>query len=93
MQQSFLQILDSGEQIGLKHFRPIKPLGSGDTGRLISIFFKSLKEKKKKKLHSKVALHGSVHLVELCGTGLQFAMKAMDKNVMLNRNKVIYNVD
>ncbi|NP_001310785.1 phototropin-1 isoform X1 [Ziziphus jujuba] len=56
------KILDSGEQIGLKHFRPIKPLGSGDTG--------------------------SVHLVELCGTGLYFAMKAMDKNVMLNRNKV-----
>nr|AML79229.1 putative LOV domain-containing protein [Frangula caroliniana] len=56
------KILDSGEQIGLKHFRPIKPLGSGDTG--------------------------SVHLVELCGTGLHFAMKAMDKGVMLNRNKV-----
>ncbi|KAM4095502.1 hypothetical protein ACJW30_08G033900 [Castanea mollissima] len=56
------KILDSGEQIGLKHFRPIKPLGSGDTG--------------------------SVHLVELCGTGLYFAMKAMDKDAMLNRNKV-----
>nr|AML78798.1 putative LOV domain-containing protein [Linum strictum] len=56
------KIQDSGEQIGLKHFRPVKPLGSGDTG--------------------------SVHLVELCGTGLFFAMKAMDKNVMLNRNKV-----
>ncbi|XP_016170051.1 phototropin-1 isoform X2 [Arachis ipaensis] len=55
-------ILDSGEQIGLKHFRPVKPLGSGDTG--------------------------SVHLVELCGTGHHFAMKAMDKGVMLNRNKV-----
>ncbi|KAE8680497.1 Phototropin-2 [Hibiscus syriacus] len=56
------KVLDSGEKIGLKHFRPVKPLGSGDTG--------------------------SVHLVELCGTGLHFAMKAMDKNVMLNRNKV-----
>nr|AML76685.1 putative LOV domain-containing protein [Tellima breviflora] len=56
------KVLDSGEEIGLKHFRPVKPLGSGDTG--------------------------SVHLVELCGTGLHFAMKAMDKNVMLNRNKV-----
>ncbi|MED6182537.1 Phototropin-1 [Stylosanthes scabra] len=56
------KILDSGEQIGLKHFRPVKPLGSGDTG--------------------------SVHLVELCGTGHYFAMKAMDKGVMLNRNKV-----
>nr|AML78470.1 putative LOV domain-containing protein [Copaifera officinalis] len=56
------KFLDSGEQIGLKHFRPIKPLGSGDTG--------------------------SVHLVELCGTGHYFAMKAMDKSVMLNRNKV-----
>jgi hypothetical protein len=33
--------------------------------------------------------HGSVHLVELCGTDLCFAMKAMDKSVMLNRNKVL----
>ncbi|MCD7455122.1 Phototropin-1 [Datura stramonium] len=56
------KILESGEPIGLKHFKPIKPLGSGDTG--------------------------SVHLVELCGTGQRFAMKAMDKNIMLNRNKV-----
>nr|AML77251.1 putative LOV domain-containing protein [Berberidopsis beckleri] len=56
------KILDSGEEIGLKHFKPIKPLGSGDTG--------------------------SVHLVELYGTGEYFAMKAMDKGVMLNRNKV-----
>nr|AML78069.1 putative LOV domain-containing protein [Myristica fragrans] len=56
------KILQSGEQIGLKHFRPVKPLGSGDTG--------------------------SVHLVELCGTGELFAMKVMDKSIMLNRNKV-----
>ncbi|KAK6144511.1 hypothetical protein DH2020_021331 [Rehmannia glutinosa] len=56
------KVLDSGEEIGLKHFKPIKPLGSGDTG--------------------------SVHLVELCGTGQHFAMKAMDKGIMLNRNKV-----
>ncbi|KAK7261417.1 hypothetical protein RIF29_27727 [Crotalaria pallida] len=56
------KIIDNGEQIGLKHFRPVKPLGSGDTG--------------------------SVHLVELCETGQYFAMKAMDKGVMLNRNKV-----
>ncbi|XP_057955036.1 phototropin-1 isoform X2 [Malania oleifera] len=56
------KIQDSGEQIGLKHFRPVKPLGFGDTG--------------------------SVHLVELCGTGEYFAMKTMDKSVMLNRNKV-----
>nr|AML79361.1 putative LOV domain-containing protein [Peperomia fraseri] len=56
------KILKSGEQLSLKHFRPLKPLGSGDTG--------------------------NVHLVELCGTGELFAMKAMDKNAMLNRNKV-----
>ncbi|KAL8143246.1 hypothetical protein V2J09_016278 [Rumex salicifolius] len=49
-------------RIGLDHFKPIKPLGSGDTG--------------------------SVHLVELRGTGKLYAMKAMDKSVMLNRNKV-----
>ncbi|KAK3019457.1 hypothetical protein RJ639_005141, partial [Escallonia herrerae] len=30
---------------------------------------------------------GSVHLVELKGTGELYAMKAMDKSVMLNRNK------
>lgn len=56
------KILDGGEQISLKHFRPVKPLGSGDTG--------------------------SVHLVELFGSGELFAMKAMDKGIMLNRNKV-----
>ncbi|PKA48519.1 Phototropin-1A [Apostasia shenzhenica] len=56
------KIIESGDKIGLKHFRPVKSLGSGDTG--------------------------SVHLVELVETGEFFAMKAMDKNVMLNRNKV-----
>lgn len=30
----------------------------------------------------------SVHLVELIGSGQLFAMKAMDKYMMLNRNKV-----
>lgn len=54
--------LRRGERLGLKHFRPIKPLGSGDTG--------------------------SVHLVELRGTGQVFALKAMDKFMMLQRNKV-----
>lgn len=29
-----------------------------------------------------------MHLVELCETGEYFAMKAMDKGMMLNRNKV-----
>ncbi|KAL5204860.1 hypothetical protein ABZP36_009731 [Zizania latifolia] len=56
------KVLESGETIDLKHFRPVKPLGSGDTG--------------------------SVHLVELLNSGEYFAMKAMDKNTMLNRNKV-----
>uniref|UniRef100_A0A1J3GQS0 non-specific serine/threonine protein kinase n=1 Tax=Noccaea caerulescens TaxID=107243 RepID=A0A1J3GQS0_NOCCA len=50
-----------GETVGLHHFKPIKPLGSGDTG--------------------------SVHLVELKGTGELYAMKAMEKTMMLNRNK------
>ncbi|CAJ1942085.1 unnamed protein product [Sphenostylis stenocarpa] len=31
---------------------------------------------------------GSVHLVELKGTGELYAMKAMEKSIMLNRNKV-----
>ena len=35
-----------------------------------------------------IILNRSVHLVELLGTGEYFAMKAMDKSVMLNRNKV-----
>ncbi|XP_062225321.1 phototropin-2-like [Phragmites australis] len=56
------KITITGEKIGLKHFKPVKPLGCGDTG--------------------------SVHLVELQGSGELFAMKAMDKSVMLNRNKV-----
>nr|AML78856.1 putative LOV domain-containing protein [Oresitrophe rupifraga] len=56
------KITASGEKIGLHHFKPIRPLGAGDTG--------------------------SVHLVELKGTGELFAMKAMEKSVMLNRNKV-----
>nr|AML77202.1 putative LOV domain-containing protein [Digitalis purpurea] len=60
--EAIKKIQDSGEVLALKHFKPIKPLGSGDTG--------------------------SVHLVELSGTGQYFAMKAMDKGVMLNRNKV-----
>nr|AML77629.1 putative LOV domain-containing protein [Oenothera clelandii] len=56
------KITERGEKIGLHHFEPIKPLGSGDTG--------------------------SVHLVELKGSGELFAMKAMEKSVMLYRNKV-----
>nr|AML76586.1 putative LOV domain-containing protein [Atriplex rosea] len=56
------KVIESGEPISLKHFKPVKPLGAGDTG--------------------------SVHLVELCGSGEYFAMKAMDKTAMLNRNKV-----
>ncbi|KAK9109590.1 hypothetical protein Sjap_017650 [Stephania japonica] len=56
------KITARGEVIGLKHFKPIKPLGCGDTG--------------------------SVHLVELQGTGELYAMKAMDKSAMMNRNKV-----
>uniref|UniRef100_A0A126X330 non-specific serine/threonine protein kinase n=1 Tax=Illicium floridanum TaxID=13098 RepID=A0A126X330_ILLFL len=60
--RAILKIIESGEQICLKHFKPIRPLGCGDTG--------------------------SVHLVELEGTGELYAMKAMDKSVMLNRNKV-----
>ena len=36
------QVLESGEQIGLKHFRPVKPLGSGDTGRLVNKIFLSV---------------------------------------------------
>lgn len=34
-----------------------------------------------------------MHLVELCGTDQYFAMKAMDKGVMLNRNKVLKYLD
>nr|AML79503.1 putative LOV domain-containing protein [Woodsia ilvensis] len=56
------QVRERGEKIGLKHFRPLKPLGFGDTG--------------------------SVHMVELRGSGELFAIKAMEKGVMLNRNKV-----
>ncbi|KAL8154838.1 hypothetical protein AgCh_000258 [Apium graveolens] len=60
--QAIHKITSTGERIGLNHFKPIRPLGCGDTG--------------------------SVHLVELKGTGELFAMKAMEKTIMLNRNKV-----
>ncbi|KAA0025927.1 Methyltransferase type 11 [Cucumis melo var. makuwa] len=33
--------------------------------------------------------HFNVHFVELCGIDQYFAMKAMDKGVMLNRNKTV----
>ncbi|KAG8657685.1 phototropin-2 isoform X1 [Manihot esculenta] len=56
------KITSRGEKIGLHHFKPIKPLGCGDTG--------------------------SVHLVELKESGQLYAMKAMEKSMMLNRNKV-----
>nr|AHZ63871.1 phototropin [Pteridium aquilinum] len=56
------KVREKGEKMSLKHFRPLKPLGFGDTG--------------------------SVHLVELRGSGELFAIKAMEKSVMLNRNKV-----
>nr|AHZ63903.1 phototropin [Coleochaete irregularis] len=46
----------------LRNFKPIRPLGAGDTG--------------------------NVHLVELVGTGCRFAMKAMEKEAMVRRNKV-----
>ncbi|XP_041990400.1 phototropin-2-like [Salvia splendens] len=59
---AIIKVTENGEKIGLNHFKPIRPLGCGDTG--------------------------SVHLVELIGTGQLFAMKAMDKSMMLNRNKV-----
>ncbi len=54
--------MNSEGPLNLRHFRPLKPLGCGDTG--------------------------SVHLVELRGSGRLFAMKAMDKDIMVNRNKV-----
>ncbi|KAL9370356.1 hypothetical protein Peur_035496 [Populus x canadensis] len=56
------KITSRGEEIGLHHFKPIKPLGCGDTG--------------------------SVHLVELQGSGELYAMKAIEKSTMLNPNKV-----
>ncbi|CAK9270620.1 unnamed protein product [Sphagnum jensenii] len=56
------EVRSKGQNLGLKDFRPIKPLGCGDTG--------------------------SVHLVELRETGEVFAMKAMEKSMMLSRNKV-----
>nr|AML76655.1 putative LOV domain-containing protein [Polypremum procumbens] len=60
--EAIRKITATGEKIGLNHFKPIRPLGCGDTG--------------------------SVHLVELKGSGQLFAMKAMDKSIMMNRNKV-----
>nr|AML79540.1 putative LOV domain-containing protein [Hedwigia ciliata] len=60
--QAMIKVRSGGQKLGLKHFKPIKPLGCGDTG--------------------------SVHLVALRGTAHVYAMKAMDKTVMVDRNKV-----
>ncbi|CAI5494129.1 unnamed protein product [Closterium sp. Naga37s-1] len=60
--QAIQEVIKKDGKLSLKHFRPIKPLGAGDTG--------------------------SVHLVELRDTTRLFAMKAMYKEVMVNRNKV-----
>nr|AML76647.1 putative LOV domain-containing protein [Pulvigera lyellii] len=60
--EAMMKARSGGQKLGLKHFKPIKPLGCGDTG--------------------------SVHLVELRGTDQVYAMKAMDKTVMVDRNKV-----
>ncbi|VAH31357.1 unnamed protein product [Triticum turgidum subsp. durum] len=79
------KIIETGEKIGLKHFKPVKPLGCGDTGSKFGV------------LGNPVQIYPylcrqvwliHVHLVELQGSGELFAMKAMDKSVMLNRNKV-----
>nr|AML77519.1 putative LOV domain-containing protein [Holarrhena pubescens] len=60
--EAIQKITETSGKIGLHHFKPVRPLGCGDTG--------------------------SVHLVELKGTGQLYAMKAMDKSIMMNRNKV-----
>eukprot|EP00850_Spirogloea_muscicola_P026026 SM005249S17810 [mRNA] locus=s5249:28:675:- [translate_table: standard] len=59
--QALRKIKARDGRIDIHHFRPVKPLGSGDVG--------------------------SVLLVELEGTGRLFAMKAMDKVVLEQRNK------
>nr|AHZ63904.1 phototropin [Coleochaete scutata] len=60
--QAIRGIKTSSGRLGLRHFKPIRPLGAGDTG--------------------------NVHLVELKGSNCLFAMKAMDKESMISRNKV-----
>ncbi|GBG64446.1 hypothetical protein CBR_g44332 [Chara braunii] len=60
--KAIIKVREKCGRLTLKNFRPIRPLGSGDTG--------------------------SVHLVELVDTGKLFAMKAMDKQMILNRNKL-----
>nr|AML79646.1 putative LOV domain-containing protein [Mougeotia sp. BC-2016] len=60
--EAILKVQSSEGSVGLRHFKPVRPLGCGDTG--------------------------SVHLVELKGSGRLFAMKAMDKGIMVERNKV-----
>lgn len=126
-----MQMKLKGPNLGLKDFRPIKPLGCGDTGRcafflvsfpmmyiyvywayfsfatlsvisfdvfLLICTFISLISNWRCDLgvifwqnsndNFSFFLKFSVHLVELRGSDEVFAMKAMDKSVMLNRNKV-----
>nr|AAX81328.1 neochrome [Mougeotia scalaris] len=56
------EVREKEGRLCLKHFKPIKPLGNGDSG--------------------------SVVLVELRGTGHVFAAKIMEKERMIERNKV-----
>lgn len=77
--------------MGLHHFKPVKPLGSGDTGRYhLHCIHLNLKSKLSLYLNDFTIFYWlqSVHLVELKGTGELYAMKAMEKTMMLNRNKV-----
>lgn len=55
---------------------------------LVSVILKQFPSYGFKQYTCALFLNCSVHLVELRGTGEYFAMKAMDKSVMLNRNKV-----
>nr|AML76648.1 putative LOV domain-containing protein [Lupinus polyphyllus] len=83
------------EDLWAIHSKPVFPLPhKRDNSSWVAIQKIAAKDKKIG-LHNFVPIRplgcgdtGSVHLVELQGTGELYAMKAMEKSVMLNRNKV-----
>ncbi|CAL0313041.1 unnamed protein product [Lupinus luteus] len=83
------------EDLWAIHSKPVFPLPHKRDNPSWVAIQKIAARDKKIELHNFVPIRplgcgdtGSVHLVELQGTGELYAMKAMEKSVMLNRNKV-----
>eukprot|EP00271_Cylindrocystis_brebissonii_P020916 TRINITY_DN7221_c0_g1_i4.p1 TRINITY_DN7221_c0_g1~~TRINITY_DN7221_c0_g1_i4.p1 ORF type:complete len:684 (+),score=152.90 TRINITY_DN7221_c0_g1_i4:399-2450(+) len=79
-----LKILERDGRIGLKDFRPVRPLGCGDTG---SVHLVELKAEDVPD-DSAASAEGMEDGQQRPSQKFLYAMKAMDKVVMIKRNKV-----